>query len=1139
VAACSQCGVENPKGNRFCGECGARLVPPAGAILQERKVVTSLFCDLVGFTSASESSDPEDVDRVLAAYFAVARQQIESFGGVVEKFIGDAVVGVFGVPSVHEDDPERAVRAGLRIVEHAVRLRGFGELPLRLRVGINTGEALVRIDVSGSSGQGFVTGDPVNTAARIQSVAPIGGVAVGFPTYEATTDVFEYEELKPASLKGKTEPVRVFHAKSPRARYGIDPTRTHDSPFVGREIDLALLKGMFERTLASSSVQLVTVVGEPGLGKSRLVNELIAHADGRPELVQVRRGHCPPYGEGITFWALGEILKAHAGVLDSDSPETASRKLEIVLPGGPEREWLRQRLLPLLGIEASSSAGRDELFTAWRSFLEHVAHVRPTVLVFEDLHWADEAMLAFVEHLAVHAEGVALLLVCTARPSLFERYPGFAEALPNARPLNLAPLSLEETARLVSGLLETTVLPHDVQQLVLERSGGNPLFVQEFVRLLRDRKLLARDGPSWRLTDGAEVPVPRSVHALIAARIDTLEGEVKSILADAAVVGEVFWGGALAAMGNADTDTVTDRLDELTRRELVWPVQRSSMEGEDEYSFGHVLVRDVAYSQLPRAARASRHVAAAVWIETKVAGRVEEFAEVLAYHYSTALDLATAAGQADEASKLETSALRFLALAGERALGLDTGAALTSFERALALTPPGHPGRPASLSRFGEAAQHAARITEARDALEEAIATFRARGDAAAAARAMSRLASVLHFLADARWAELPAEAVSVLRLVPPGPELVDALAELARAQVLQGNPGAGLHDAEHALALADSLRLPRPARALGYLGMIRGFLGDHRGVEDMRSAIAIAAQAEEGREVGILHNNLGLVLWGFEGPVAALAEMRAGMAFAEARGLHEVANLLACTTLPMLVDIGEHDEALDTAAALEEVARTSGNALVALEVRAAQAHILTLRGQAAQVESTLDSLESTTRQAATADYAALVLPPVALAREALGHHNVAAGLLSELGANPGVRDFPYYVYQLPMIVRTALVEDGPELAARLTNGVQPRTPYAVASLVTAHAAVAEAQGDLRTAADGYAEAAESWRHLGVVPELGHALLGRGRTLGAQGETAQATATLTAARVPFRTIQAAPALAEIDLLLERVAARTV
>jgi class 3 adenylate cyclase len=618
-------------------------------IAEERKVVTCLFCDLVGFTATSESADPEDVDQMLTAYAEMARAQIESHGGVVEKFIGDAVVGLFGVPAAHEDDPERAVRAGIRIAEGAEDLEAVGGAPLRLRVGINTGEALVRLGVIAGSGERMLSGDAINTASRIQSIAPEMGVAVGLGTYEATSVVFEYEELQPATLKGKSEPVRVFHAKAPRARFGTDITRTHDTPFIGREIDLSLLRGIFDKVVAADAVQLVTVVGEPGLGKSRIVAELFAYIDSRPELTTWRQGRCLPYGEGITFWALGEIVKAHAGILESDAPDVAITKLEGVLPEGTERAWFRQRLLPLLGIEATSTAEREELFTAWRRFLENIAEAHPTVLVFEDLHWADEAMLSFLQHLADHAQSVPLLVIGTARPELFERYPDYATGMRNVNTISLAPLSEEETARLVSALLESTVLQAELQQPILDRAEGNPLYAEEFVRLLKDKDLLVKRGPSWELREGAEVPFPDSILALIAARLDTLGPEAKSMLADAAVVGKVFWAGAVAEMGERDLAQVIEMLRELSRKELVRLARRSSIEGEAEYAFWHVLARDVAYSQLPRATRASRHVSAARWIESKASERVEDLADVLAYHYATALELARAAAQTEQA----------------------------------------------------------------------------------------------------------------------------------------------------------------------------------------------------------------------------------------------------------------------------------------------------------------------------------------------------------------------------------------------------------------------------------------------------------------------------------------------------------
>ena len=282
MATCASCAHENRDGAKFCEECATPLVAPARAIADERKVITALFCDLVGFTATSEAADPEDVDAMLAVYFAMARAEIESFGGIVEKFIGDAVVGVFGVPAAHEDDPERAVRAGLQIAEEAEQLEAVGGAPLKLRVGINTGEALVRLGIAPTSGEGFLSGDSINTASRIQSVAPEMGVAVGLGTYEATAAAFDYDELEPAVLKGKSDPVRVFHAKAPRARLGTDLTRTHDTPFIGREIDLAIIKRVFEKTVAAGSPQLITVVGEPGLGKSRIVAELGRYVDDLP-----------------------------------------------------------------------------------------------------------------------------------------------------------------------------------------------------------------------------------------------------------------------------------------------------------------------------------------------------------------------------------------------------------------------------------------------------------------------------------------------------------------------------------------------------------------------------------------------------------------------------------------------------------------------------------------------------------------------------------------------------------------------------------------------------------------------------------------------------------------------------------------
>jgi class 3 adenylate cyclase/tetratricopeptide (TPR) repeat protein len=1113
--------------------CATPLGALAHSVAEERKVVTALFCDLVGFTATSESADPEDIDRMLSSYASMARTQIESHGGVVEKFIGDAVVGVFGVPAAHEDDPERAVRAGLRIVEAAEELEAIGGAPLRLRVGINSGETLVRLGITPGSGERMLAGDAINTASRIQSVAPEMGVAVGLTAYEATSAVFDYEELESATLKGKSEPVRVFHARSPLARIGIDTTRTHHSPYVGRAIEVSLLRALFDKSVGETSVQFATVVGEPGIGKSRIVAQLLAYAQEREPRLTWRQGRCLPYGDGVTFWALGEIVKAHAGILESDDSEQAITKLDNSVPDGPDREWMRRRLLPLVGVDASSPAERDELFAAWRSFLETVAEQTPTVLVFEDLHWADDAMLAFLEHLAHRSEGVSLLVLGTARPELYERHPDYAQGLGSVSRINLGPLSDAESLELISGLLDNSEI-REMRIPILDRAEGNPLYVEEFLRLLKDRDLLVEEGGAWVLRPESELPLPGSIHSLLAARLDTLSPEQKAMLSDAAVVGKVFWAGAVAAMGDRELEDVTSAMRELSHKELVRIARRSSMQGESEYAFWHVLTRDVAYGQLPRASRASRHVAAAHWIESKARERVEDLADVLAYHYAAALELARAAGQPEQAD-LAVAALRFLTLAGERALGLDTTAALSNFERALALTPPGHPDRPEALVRFGEAAFQAGRSAEAAEALEEAIASFRARGDLVATARAMLVHSGPLQVFGDPRGWTLPVAALALLEPLPPGPELVMALTDVSACETLSGRPEAGSRYAERALALAEELGLPRPARALDFRGIARSALGDPGGIEDLREAISITSEAGDGQELARLHNNLSVELWGFEGPAACLEVSRAGVDIARTRGLMGVLDFLIAGNLDVLIDVGEFDEALAIADDMAPRKEAKGDVVDLVVLRAAQARVSSLRGQSDRLAPRVEWLEARVSELQTPDDVIIGLGSAALARALLGPDEATASLLVRIEMTPGTRETLTYSAYLPSLVRAALRISDTALAERLVRGLEPRYPYTEHTLVAANAALTESREDIEAAAEGYAGAADRWERFGVVPEQAFALLGQGRSLVGLSRATEAAAVLQHARAIFERLQAAPARAETDALLAAVA----
>jgi class 3 adenylate cyclase/tetratricopeptide (TPR) repeat protein len=1118
VATCPSCGKELPGEFPFCPFCAAPLTTqPAVPVHEERKVVTILFCDLVGFTAASDAADPEDVRSRIRPYHARVRQDIERYSGTVEKFIGDAVMAVFGAPVAHEDDAERAVRAGLRTLEAIEELNeADSSLSLQVRIGINTGEAVVALGVRPEEGEGIVTGDVVNTASRLQGAAPVNGIAVSEQTYRATERAFEYEELEPVAVKGKAEPLALFRPLRPRARLGSDVMRGYTTPLVGRELEKPLLIGTFERSAQQRSCQLVTIVGEPGVGKSRLCAELFGYIDERPGLVRWRYGRCLPYGEGIAFWALGEIVKAECGILESDSPEDAEAKLAQALPrDDPDLAWLKARLAPLIGVP-SEPVSQDESFAAWRRCLEAWAEARETVLVFEDLQWADPALLSFLEHLADWSEGVPLFVLCTARPELYEQHPGFGANARNAQRINLPPLTDEETARLLFALLERAVLPAETQQALLERAGGNPLYAEEFVRLLRDRRDLAE-----------AVEVPDSVQALIAARLDTLSPERKSLLQDAAVLGKVFWAGALAEMGGREPGEVEQALHELSRKELVRSARTSAMEGESEYGFLHLLVRDVCYAQIPRAGRATRHRAAAAWIERKAGERAEDLADVLAHHYLQALELAQAAGQTD-AQELEAGAVRYLALAGERALALDVASAEQHLARARALAPAGHPERAFLLERWAQAAQQQGRLHEAREALEEALALQRQQGERLAAARVLTALASVLGRLGDPRREQAVVEALALLEAEPPGPELVAAHAELAARRFLGAAYAEAIAAADRALALADGLDLPEPARALGARGASRCYVGEREGVEDMRRALALAIEQGEGRSAAILHNNLAVVAWQYEGPQAALDACREGIDFCERRGITEFAVGIGAMSTTFLGELGQAEQALAEAGPLAERMEAAGD-IIFTEPRSLQLRLFAERG-AHDAAAAPDELVARARESGEPQILALAFAAAARLLRAQGQAEQAQALLSELEQAAGARADPYYAYALPELVRSASALGDAALAARLLDGVEPTTPLQEHALSACQAHLAESAGDPAQAAVLYAEAAERWQEFGNVPERAYALLGHGRCLAALGQP-EAEAPLREARELFASMGYRPALAEADALL--------
>jgi len=1071
AVVCPRCGEENPDRARFCMVCAEPLAVEAHA-REERKVVSVLFVDLVGFTAASEAADPEDVRARLQGYHARAKAEVERFGGTIEKFVGDAVMAAFGAPVAHEDDAERGVRAGLAILE------AMEELDLEARAAVNTGEAVVALDARPELGEGIVTGDVVNTAARLQSSAPAGGLVAGEQTYWATRHAIEYEELEPVAAKGKADPVPLWRALGARSRLGIDLEPSRSTPFLGRDDELEVLRQVYARTLRESECHLVTLVGEPGIGKSRLVAELREFVDSQAELVFWRQGRCLPYGEGIALWALGEIVKAHAGILESDDPATAREKLSRVLeplaPSPEEQAWIAGELARLVG--AGDVGGeREESFAAWRAFLEAVAAQRPLVVVVEDLHWADGTLLEFLEQLVDWSSGVPLLVLCTARPELHELHPAWSGGKRNATTISLSPLSSDDTARLIAALLERSVLSVETQQTLLERAGGNPLYAEQFVKMLRERPA------------GGDVPVPETVQALIAARLDTLGAERKGLIQDAAVVGKVFWSAAVAAVGGLDDRTVRQGLHELVRRELIRPSRLSSVEGQMEFAFGHGLVRDVAYAQIPRAERVRKHEAAAGWIEALAGDRVAEHAELLAHHYREALELARAAHL--ETAGLEDGARRFLALAAERASAIDGRRAAELYDEALALTPQGHPARGRLLTasiEFGE------RLAGGEiEVLEEAVEELRAAGDEVGIGKAMLILSHRHWTRGNTSVANVVLqEAVARLERHEPGPELAHGYSLSAGREAIGGDPHAALDWAEKAIALAESLGLENfVVRSSQFRGLARFRLGDLGGLDDLRQALRAALEFGFTREATIAYNNLASVVWLTTGADDALSIYREGIEFVQRRGDPGLWHM-AESTWP-LFDAGGWDELLEIARVIED--KEPGQALVM--ALASKARVLFYRGHTKEAAAIAG--EVLPRARAIAD-AQVVVPALSLAALVEPDAGTTLALIEELLAV----DAPGTLY--PDSARVCVRHGALDLAERMIRTDERAAPRARHVGATVRAILAEARGEHDEAASLYRDAVRRWTEYPFALERALCLLGLARATGEPDPAAEA-----------------------------------
>jgi predicted ATPase/class 3 adenylate cyclase len=807
--ACSACGAANEPDVRFCGECGASLEGasmPAASVRQapvaERRLVSVLFADLVGFTSASEGRDAEETRELLTRYFDTCRTMIERYGGIVEKFIGDAVMAVWGTPVAQEDDAERAVRAALDLVAAVTDLAPG----VRARAGVLTGEAAVTI---GAQGQGMVAGDLVNTASRIQSAADPGSVLVGEATKRATEAAIAYGGAGEHELKGKTEPVSTWQALRVTAgRRGALKSAGLEPPFVGRDRELRLIKELFHACAAERRAHLVSVVGIAGIGKSRLGWEFFKYIDGLSEAVWWHRGRCLAYGEGVAFWALAEMVRMRAQITEGEDSENARRKLRTTVEehvlDAEERRFVEPRLAHLLGLDDDASHGKEELFGAWRLLFERMSETGPVVLLFEDLQWADATLVEFISHLLEWSRNHAIYVLCHARPEMQERHPEFGRGSRNQTALFLEPLSAEAMDSLLDGFAPG--LPAELREQILRRAEGVPLYLVETVRMLLDRGLLVQEGSIYRPTGTIdELEIPETLQGLIAARLDGLDPDERRLLQDASVLGKTFSKQALAALAGIAELELEPLLSALVRKEVLGVQADTRSPERGQYGFLQDLVKRVAYETLARRERKARHLTAAALLQSSFGDVEQEIVEVVASHFLAAYE---AQPDAEDAADIKSSARELLARAGERAGSLAAVAeARRYFEQAAGLTEdPLESAR--LLDRAGQMAFQNAELEAAEDlfaAAHELLAPL----DSHAAATVSTRLAQIEQQTGRVEQARSRLEAAfSAVADDEPDEDVVEVAARLASALALGGDYEQALEPMEFALRHSQALRL-------------------------------------------------------------------------------------------------------------------------------------------------------------------------------------------------------------------------------------------------------------------------------------------------------------------------------------------
>jgi class 3 adenylate cyclase/tetratricopeptide (TPR) repeat protein len=1142
AAVCATCGATSPAGQRFCGDCGAPLgeqrpvaaapaapvqVAPPPEPLTERRLVSVLFADLVGFTALSESRDAEEVRDLLSRYFDACRRLIELYGGTVEKFIGDAVMAVWGTPTATEDDAERAVRAALDLVA-AVSALGdeVGAPDLRARAGVLTGEAAVNL---AAVGEGMVAGDLVNTASRVQSAADPGSVCVGESTRRATERAIVYEDAGLHELKGKEGETQLWRALRIVSGVGGDlRSEGLEAPFVGRDRELRQIKDLFHICADEKRSQLVSVTGIAGIGKSRLAWEFYKYFDGLTQVIYWHRGRCLSYGEGVTYWALADMVRMRCRIAEDDPSEAAWQKLRTTLDEhvleAEERRFVEPRLAQLLGLGEQETRDRQDLFAAWRLFFERLAETYPTVLAFEDMQWADASLLDFVEYLLEWSRDKPLYVITLARPELLERRPTWGAGHRNFTSLYLEPLSEPAMQELLVGLVPG--LPSSLRAQILDRAEGVPLYAVETVRMLLDRGLLVEDGAAYKVVGEVEtLEVPETLHALVAARLDGLSPEQRRLVQDAAVLGKTFTLASLAALTAQTEAELEPLLTGLVRKELLGLQADPRSPEHGQYGFLQDIIRRVAYETLPKRERRSRHLAAAEHLAATLGE--DEVAEVVASHLLEAYKLDP---DAPEAEALRAHAYGALLRAGERAASLGASAeAQRYFEQAAELGV-GPEEQAAALVRAGEMTLRTG-DERGRPIFEQALELYEKVGNTHAGAKASTLLAIIDQSTGHMEAAiERMERAYAVIRDDEPDADLALLLTRLGTAYFFAGRMDQSAAWVERGLDVAEALAA---TEALVRGWTVRATVIAARRPEEAQALFELALDKALANELhapaGAALANLSDLMLRQDRYAESVAYLQQSLEVSRRIG-HRSNEWFALSEMSyVLTMLGRWDEAL---ARHDEIAQEQlgidANLLSpvtgTLEVHLHRGEL----DQARQLLGRFDELGRSEDVQARGCY----LGGVSAVRLAEGNPRAALTAADEILATSAARGVATQDVKQGLLhgLEAALVLGDRQKAAELLTTIEEipsglRPPYLAA---IGHRFRAQLAGDDAAAQREFAAAASELRRLELPFHLAVVLLEHGEWLLARSRSGEAAPLLAEARETFEYLRAQPWLDRLD-----------